>query len=143
MNKADIKTIVYRLLFLIVVVGVVLYFTKARQSVLDAKPSLSGKVLSDTRQVVFVNADSLKSFLNKIQQEQPNVFEVEEDNHKLIIRALDEKPFNTIFLDGEYISRFDNIENTGIEKLKSAAGFSLPIEKKSSVSFVRIPTEII
>jgi hypothetical protein len=143
MNKTDIKAISYRLLFLAIFTGVILYFTQTKQSVPDTNPSLSAKTFSATRHIVFVRVDSLRSFLEKIQEEQPEVFELEEDNGKLVIRSLDEKPFNAIFLDGEYLSRFDNIANTGISKLKSEAGFSLPIEKKSGISFVRMPTEII
>lgn len=97
MNKLEIKAIFIRVLLISLIIGLVLFFTKAKQSTLDSTPSLSAKSLSENRQILRINADSLISFLNKIQQEQPNVFEVENDGNSLNINSLDIKPFNAIF----------------------------------------------
>lgn len=142
MNKLEIKAIFIRVLLISLIIGLVLFFTKAKQSTLDSTPSLSAKSLSENRQILRINADSLISFLNKIQQEQPNVFEVENDGNSLNINSLDIKPFNAIFFDGEYISRFNDIRNAGVKKRNTEGSFSLPIEKNAGIRYVRIPAEI-
>src|SRR5688572_6486414 len=114
MNKIELKAILTRILFVLVIAACLLFFTKPKQARLDSKPVLTQKSLSDNRQVILVVADSLVNLLTEIQQEQPDVFEVENDGNLLSFIAYDEKPFNLIFLDGEYISRFENIGNTGI-----------------------------
>lgn len=143
MNKKEIKAILAKILILGFIVVMIWYLTQAKPSPPTTTVSLSANNLSDTRQIVWVKVDSIVKYLQEIKTQQPNVFEIEEDGNKLIFRSLDEKPFNTIFLDGEYLSRFDNVTNTGISKIKSGYGFSLPVEKKSDNRFVRIPTEII
>lgn len=143
MNKKEIKVILAKILILGFFVGVIFYFTQEKPSSSTTNVFLSANNISDTRQIVWVKVDSLVKYLQEIKTQQPNVFEIEEDGNELIFRSLDEKPFNTIFLDGEYLSRFDNVTNTGISKIKSGYGFSLPVEKKSDSRFVRIPTEII
>lgn len=143
MNKKEIKAIMEKILILGVFGGVIFYLSQAKPSPPTTTVSLSAHKLSDTRQIVWVKVDSLVKYLQEIKTQQPNVFKIEEDGNELIFLSLDEKPFNTIFLDGEYLSRFDNVTNTGISKIKSGYGFSLPVEKKTDSRFVRIPTEII
>jgi hypothetical protein len=142
MNKTEIKTIVVRTLFVMIIAATILFFTRPTQATPESKPVLTEKNLSDNRQVLFVAVDSLVNLLTDIQQEQPNVFEIENDGSRLSFIAFDEKPFNAVFLDGEYLSRFDNIGNTGIEKLKSQKGFSLALIRKADTQYVRIPSEI-
>lgn len=142
MNKIELKFILIRVVLVLIVAAILLFFTKPKQATLESTSVLTEKTLSDNRQILFVEADSLISLLTEIRQEQPNIFDIENDGSRLSFIAYDEKPFNLIFLDGEYLSRFENIGNTGIENLKSRKGFSLPIITKADKQYVRIPAEI-
>ena len=143
MNKKEIKFIASKIIILFMVVGIIAYLTKPQPPKKDFAVEVSEKMLSETRQILWIKVDSLTSYLSKIDKQQPNVFSIADEDNRLVFRSLDEKPFNNIFLDGEYLSRFDKVSNSGIEKTESTHGFSLPIKKKSDIRFVIMPTEII
>ena len=143
MNKKEIKFIASKIIILFMVVGVIAYLTKPQPPKKDLAVEVSEKMLSETRQILWIKVDSLVGYLSKIDKQQPNIFSVKDEDNRLVFKSLDEKPFNNIFLDGEYLSRFDKVSNSGIEKTESTYGFSLPIKKKSGIRFVIMPTEII
>lgn len=117
----------------------VLFMTRARS--LGTK-EFSEKNVDPNRQIAWVKADSLSVLLNRLFKQQPTVFQWKDEGDQFVFTALDDKPFNSLFLDGEYLSRFDNVANAAVEKSKTGYGFRLTVEQKAGSRFVRMPAEI-
>ncbi len=143
MNNKEFKLVIFKLLMLGSICGGLVFFGVGKISKIEDTEEVSKKLFSENREVIWVKSDSLLKYLDILKTSQPNVFEIEKSNSEITFRALDEKPFNTVFLDGEYISRYEKKHNLGIKKLSNGYGFSLKIEEKNNVLFVKIPAEVI
>lgn len=142
MNKKEITMAFRNVLFCVVLGGVILLLGKTRNSVTEEPLSVFNDKFSESREIVWVKSDSLLKLLDEIKTKQPGVFEIEDSDSKIVFRALDEKPFNAIFLDGEYISRFNEKQGLGIKKIDNSYGFSVDVEEKKDIPFAKMPAEV-
>lgn len=140
MNKKELKFIALKLVVAGCFGAILLYLGKSSFS--NTENDDSENISKENREIVWVKSDSLMKYLDVLNNNHPETFEVEASGSKITFRALDEKPFNTLFLDGEYVSQFDKNENFGLKKIDNGYGFSLKVEEKNNVPFVKMPAEI-
>ncbi len=140
MNKAEITAITIRATFVAAFAALILYFTTPGMA--GSEPAPAEKNIADNRLELYVAADTLVSIIESINKDRPNVFELERKRTKLLFFVVDEKPFNTIFLDGEYLTAFHDSSKNGIEKMENQKGFSLAVVTIKGRQYVRIPSEI-
>ena len=141
-NHREIYYALKRVLIVALLAMGIWILARTRSSPEPDSKAFSSRQLDSDRQIVWVNADSLAGLLNRLQKEQSTVFRWKDEDQQFVFQSLSDKPFNDLFLDGEYISRFDSVRNTGVEKQPSGYGFQLPTKTKSSRRFVRMPAEI-
>lgn len=138
----NIKPIVYWISIVVLISGIVLFCSRPRMGQLPATKELVQNQLDEERQTLWINMDSLNTWLEPLQQ-QTNAFEYEFDESKLKIQSLDEKAFNAIFLNYRSVAAFAELKDPILVPLKKGYGFEAEVEEKSKIKFVHLPAEVI
>ena len=121
------------------------YTTRPIDPAAGPPTGLNADHLDPERQVIWVRADTLRRLLNDLKATQPGVFDYRLNTDRLELRCATgaEKSFNKLFLDDEYLSRFDKIRDAPVEKLPTGYGFALTVQKKRGTACVRLPAEVL
>ena len=141
--KNEFRYGLLRIIPLLLVAGCVLYYHQLVPDDGFEKKNLKPEDFYLTRQVIWVNVDSLALLINEIEKKEPNIFTVTIEDTKWIATAENPKAFERIFLDGEPLSNWKGTVENDIEKLKDRYGFSARIKAEGNFRFVQLPAEII
>jgi len=141
--KNEFRYGLYRIIALLVIAGFVWYFHQAVPDNGFEKKNLKPEEFHLTRQVIWVNVDSLDILIDRIEKKEPSVFSITIEDSKWIAVAENPKAFERIFLDGEPLSNWKGMVRNDIEKLKDRYGFSAKIKSEGRSRFVQLPAEII
>ncbi|GHB88813.1 hypothetical protein [Persicitalea jodogahamensis] len=101
--------------------------------------------LDTERQLIEVRADSLVKLLQRIKNNNADIFTFTLSEQTLIISCLPERQvaFNQLFLNDASLSAYTRIENTQLTIDTEGYSFSVPVHAFQGVAFIELPVDIV